>query len=113
MDAAGLKVFQTLEEGGGTNVPARKKTWVGHSVRFVAVGGRRGTSVRLSSLAWQPNPGDLVESKMRQVPACDRKSLRSYKIKARSSRGKKGGGVLYSLILRCSPLCRFITILIN
>lgn len=39
MYAAGLKVFQKLEEGGGTNVPECKNTSVGNSVRFVTVGG--------------------------------------------------------------------------
>lgn len=63
MYAAGLKVFQKLEEGGGTNVPECKNTSVGNSVRFVTVGGggKRGTSVRLSAFACQPKPGDFVE----------------------------------------------------
>lgn len=63
MYAAGLKVFQKLEEGGGTNVAECKNTSVGNSVRFVTVGGEEtrhkcaAVCVRLSA-----KTGDFVEA---------------------------------------------------
>lgn len=89
MYAAGLKVFQKLEEGGGTNVPECKNTSVGNSVRFVTVGGGETrhkcavVCVRLSAKTGRLGRGG--ESKMRQVSARHRKSVRSYKIKALAS----------------------------